>query len=212
MTDPAFAATHPADVAEEVARLQQIFPLLARQRSLGEAAKRTHRRLLATLALEGRPPADLDAAIVERLAAEDVIVMDAGRMTGAYPFSLVATPHRVWIGTTGIYAMCAIDAVAISAVWKVPTRIESECALTGTPIRVDQDPGSASADPSDLRLGIRWQAPRGSASTSMCREMVFLADPSVARRWQQGGGEASIYTLDEGIEFGRRFFAPLLVD
>jgi mercuric reductase len=179
---------------------------------MGAEAKRTHRRLLAALIREGRPPTDLDPAIVDRLAAEDVIVTEAGRIAGAYPFSLVATPHRIRIGDTSIYAMCAIDALAISAVWKVSTRTESECAVTGAPIRVEQQPGSVVAEPSDLRLGVRWQAPRGSASTSMCREMVFLADPSVARRWQRDGAEASIYTLQEGVEFGRRFFDPLLVD
>jgi hypothetical protein len=212
VTEPGSRSRPGTELVEDVARLQQNFPLLARQRRLGAEAKRTHRRLLAALIREGRPPTDLDPAIVKRLAAEDVIVTEAGRITGAYPFSLVATPHRIRIGDTSIYAMCAIDALAISAVWKVSTRTESECAVTGGPIHVEQQPPSVVAEPSDLRLGVRWQAPRGSASTSMCREMVFLADPSVALRWQRDGAEASIYTLEEGVEFGRRFFDPLLVD
>lgn len=212
MTDPASRTRSATDLVEDVARLQQNFPLLARQRRLGAGAKRTHRRLLTALVRDGRPPLDLDPAMVERLAAEDVIVTEGDRITGAYPVSLAATPHTISIGSNTIYAMCAIDAVAISPVWKVPTRIESECAVTGARIRVEQQPGSVEAEPSDLRLGVRWQAPRGSASTSMCREMVFLANPLVARRWQRDGSEASTYTLEEGVEFGRRFFEPLLVD
>jgi hypothetical protein len=212
MTEPASRPRSATDLVEDAARLHQNFPLLARQRRLGAEAKRTHRRLLTALVREGRPPTDLDPAMVERLAAEDVIVTEGGRITGAYPFSLAATPHRIDTGETTLYAMCAIDAVAISPVWKVPTRIESECAVTGAPIRVEQHPGSAGAEPPDLRLGIRWQAPRGSASTSMCREMVFLADPPAARRWERDGSEASTYTLEEGVEVGRRFFQPLLVD
>lgn len=200
------------DIAADVARLAANFPLLARQQSMGREVIREHRRLLDGIAREGRPPTDLDSAALERLAAEDVIVVDEGRVTGAYPFSLAPTPHRVRMGENATtYAMCSIDAVAISPVWGIPVHIESVCAVTGAPIRIEQNGDHGVSDPGDVRLGIRWQAPCGSASASMCREMVFLADPFVARRWEEGG-EASTYSLAEGIEFGRRFFQPLLID
>lgn len=213
MTDLATQLSATPDIAADVARLQEIFPLNARQRSMTEHVVREHRRLLNAFAREGRPPTDLDPLVLERLAAEDAIVVDEGLVTGAYPFSLVPTPHRVRIdGNATTYAMCSIDAVAISPVWGLPVHIESVCAVTGAPIRIEQNGNRGVSDPGDARLGIRWQAPCGSASASMCREMVFLAGPRVARHWQEEGGEASTYGLDEGIEFGRRFFQPLLTD
>lgn len=213
MSHPSAPSSPGVDVSGDVARLRSNFPLLARQRALAPDLRQAHRHLLNTIVHEGRPPTDLDSSGVRTLAAEDVIVADENGITGAYPFSLTPTAHRLRIGdTVEVYAMCSIDAVAVAPVWGLPTRIESTCAFTGVSIRVDQRQDGAGSDPGDVRLGIRWQVPQGSASTSMCREMVFLAGPDAARGWQEDGGEASVYTLEEGIEFGRRFFAPLLVD
>ena len=213
MNDLSTEPSPAPDIEADVARLATNFPLLARQQNMGPDVIREHRRLLDGIAREGRPPTGLDPAALERLAAEDVIVVEEGRVTGAYPFSLAPTAHRVRIGENATtYAMCSIDAVAISPVWAIPVHIESICAVTGAPIRIEQNGERGVSDPGDIRLGIRWQAPRGSASVSMCREMVFLADPFVARRWKDEGGEASTYSFEEGIEFGRRFFQPLLID
>lgn len=213
MTHPLAPSAPGVDLVRDVARLLDNFPLLTRQRAMTPDLRRAHRHLLNTIAHEGRPPTDLEPWAVRTLAAEDVIVADEHGITGAYPFSLMPTGHRLRIGgKVEVYAMCSIDAVAVAPVWRLPTRIESTCAYTGVPIHVDQQPDGAKSDPGDVRLGIRWQVPQGSASTSMCREMVFLAGPDAARGWQEDGGEASVYTMEEGIEFGRRFFAPLLVD
>lgn len=206
------SSTQP-DLTADVVRLQTNFPLLSRRRDLPPETRQAHSRLLEAIVSEGRLPVDLDPSAVSALAAVDVIVADESGVVGAYPFSLIPTAHRVTIdGTIEVNAMCAIDAVAIAPVWGLPTRTDSQCAVTGVPIRIDQGHDGAVSEPAGVRLGIRWQVPQGSASTSMCREMVFLSDAAVARGWQGVGGDASVYTLEEGIEFGRRFFAPLRAD
>jgi hypothetical protein len=42
-------------------------------------------------------------------------------------------------------------------------------------------------------------------------EMVFLKDRQTAEEWQDGDTEnVSLFTLPEAVEFGKRFFLPLL--
>lgn len=197
------------DIPADVDRLESNFPLRPRQHALDEHERAVHRAILDSFCRRGLPPENLDPSIVATLADNDLIVVDEGRMVGAYPFSLRPTDHHLLISATvRIDAMCAFDAVAVAPVWEVDTEITSTCAHTGVPVRVTQTPDPV-AEPADVHLGIRWQAPCGSASVSMCREMVFLADAEAAGEWQQAGPEASIYTLEEGVEFGRLLFAPL---
>jgi hypothetical protein len=197
------------DIPADVARLESDFPLRPRQLALDERERAVHRAILDSFCRRGLPPDELDPSIVGTLADNDLIVVEEGSVVGAYPFSLRSTDHHLLIsGTVRIDAMCAFDAVAVAPVWMVDTEINSTCAHTGVPIRVTQAPDPV-AEPSAVHLGIRWQAPCGSASVSMCREMVFLADAGVARAWKAAGPEASIYTLEEGVEFGRLLFAPL---
>ena len=68
---------------------------------------------------------------------------------------------------------------------------------------------SPSAD--RIRVGVRWQRPTACAAHVLCRQMVFLRDPEVAREWE--GGDAiskELFTLSEAIAFGDAFFSPLM--
>jgi hypothetical protein len=55
--------------------------------------------------------------VLAELAASDVIAFDdGGRIRAAYPFSPVPTLIRVrWPGGPTVHAMCAIDALGLSA-------------------------------------------------------------------------------------------------
>lgn len=206
-----------------VARLTGQLPLAPGQAALPDGYASVHRAILRGFADRGQAPslAELarespaDAAeVVQRLAEDDLIVLADGIVVGAYPFSLQPTAHRITIDGRGLFAMCSLDAVAIAPVFEREVRIESSCAVTDTPIRIHQSGQSVlSAEPRDLRLGIRWTEPVGSAAHSMCREMVFLADPDAAESWRGPDPEsAGVFDLSDGIEFGRRFFCPLLAD
>ena len=96
---------------------------------LTRAARQVHLAVMAAFAETGRAPArgELErsartngadpAAVLAELAARDVIVFGAdGEIRAAYPFSPVPTSIQVrWAGGPLTYAMCAIDALGISA-------------------------------------------------------------------------------------------------
>jgi len=57
------------------------------------------------------------AEVLTELADGDFLCLDpAGQITAVYPFSALPTRHRVRIsGNATVFAMCAIDALGISA-------------------------------------------------------------------------------------------------
>lgn len=203
-------------------RLGSQLPLAERQRALPPGHAVIHRAILGSFARVGAPPdrselaamADTDPGVIlERLAVDDLVVLDDGAVVGAYPFTLEPTAHRLVLeGTVEVNAMCSLDAVAVAPVFDRDVEIRSSCAVTGVPIRIHQRGSSMlDADPGGLRLGIRWLQPTGCAAHSMCREMVFLSDAETAASWRGPDPDgAGVYDLDEGIEFGERFFGPLL--
>lgn len=202
-------------------RLEDQLPLRERQRALPPTYADIHRRILHGFAEGGHPPSlsrlqtggrDEIGEVLERLAGDDLIVVENGEIVGAYPFTLESTPHRITVGEHDLNAMCSLDAVAIAPVFGVEVRTVSECAVTGAPVRVLQrDTAVTSAEPGELRIGIRWTQPQGCAAHSMCKEMVFLADDQAAAVWQGSDPEGDgIFTLSDAIELGFRFFRPLL--
>ncbi len=176
-----------------------------------------------SFATTGRPPvldvigraAEMDgAAVIDRLSSDDLIVEADGRIEGAYPFSLEPTPHVLSIGGFQVYAMCALDAVAVAPVFDLEVVTASRCAVTDAPIRVHQHGATVETfEPTDLRVGVRWQQPDGCAAHSMCRDMVFLSDLDTAEHWRgEDPDGAGVFDLHEAVDFGVGFFAPLISD
>ena len=81
------------------------------------------------------------------LAGRDVIAFDAdGEIRAAYPFSPTPTPIQVsWEGGPAAYAMCAIDALGISAMLGRPVTITA-AELRGTAVLCWRGPPAS--DPS----------------------------------------------------------------
>lgn len=127
--------------------------------SLSPAARAVHRWLLTVFAETGRARSrtDMDRAArehaaetgvahdedVAELTGHDVLALDGrGEIRAAYPFSPLPTRHRVtWDGGPTVYAMCAIDALGMSAILAVPVPVpvtitSAERTVT---IRVDHD-------------------------------------------------------------------------
>lgn len=215
------------ETAEAVARLNRQLPQLERQQTLGPALVALHRAVLRSLAQRGRPPGeheiaampgiDNPRAAIERLADLDLIVTGADRIRvlGAYPMTTEPTPHRLRLPGCEIFAMCALDAVSVSAMFELEVDIRSRCHLTGEPIHIRQmDTRILQAEPSDqVHVGIRWQAPVGFAAHSMCTEMVFLRDAATAADWRRGDeAHIDLFTLPEAVAFGAAFFVPLMSD
>jgi hypothetical protein len=76
--------------------------------------------------------------VLAELADGDFLCLDhAGQITAAYPFSATPTRHQVQIsGAATVFAMCAIDALGVSAMAGVPVVIDSADPFTGEPVTV----------------------------------------------------------------------------
>ena len=106
-----------------------------RQERLPGPLRELHRAVLRRFLATGAPPtarwlrqaaadAGLDASAVDDLADADAVHVVNGVVTVAYPFSGTPTPHRVELdGQPAVYAMCAIDALGMSAMLGHPVTI-----------------------------------------------------------------------------------------
>ncbi|HKJ10438.1 MAG TPA: organomercurial lyase [Gammaproteobacteria bacterium] len=213
-------------IAEGLARLNALLPLATRQRALAPAARELHRAVLSDFVTRGQPSSrallqarDPDADVDKLLAAlagQDLIVFGPdGEIAGAYPMTTEATPHRVQVNDHWIHAMCALDALAVAPMYDTATRVESTCHVTGAPVLLKQSAGTiVEAGPcAEMRVGIRWQEAGGCAAHSLCREMVFLADPDIASRWAgTDPSRYSLFTLPQAAALASAFFRPLVCD
>ena len=231
-------------VAEALHRLQDVLPLKERQQSLDRPLVEMHRAILRSLldrgaALTGDEIAamlgskDAAAQAVALLGSHDLVVRNelavhdekenkpvmldnqGGGVVGAYPMTTEETPHRVTVRGHNVYAMCAVDALAIGPMFDAETLIQSRCHVTGLPISIHQKGKEImEVEPSnEVRVGVRWTRLTGCCAHDMCRQMVYLKNAETAAAWQETDPLAiELYTLQETIEFGAAFFLPLLAD
>lgn len=207
-----------------VLRLNRLLPLKLRQDKHSPILKALHRAVIESLVTRGRPPSRAEIAArvgddrvdtsLALLADDDLVVLSADRreILGAYPVTSESTPHELRVNGHRIHAMCALDALSVGPMYGVPVAIRSHCRITAAPIHIRQDGECLiEANPPTTRVGIRWQAPSGSAAHSLCMEMVFLQDDDAAARWHGGDLQNhSLYTLEQAVAFGARYFRPLL--
>lgn len=195
---------------------------------LDPVEKAVHQEILRTFAATGRPPAprDLDAAtagsgrlthdVVNALHEADAIRLDLdGHITVAYPFSTGPTRHRVRIaGRVDAYAMCAIDALGISAMLVQDTRIESLDVTTGEPVTVTMTGDSTAWEPHRAVVFVGAASGGGPSSECCCNYLNFFADRDGAQAWIAAHPSVPGQILDqtEAIELGIRLFQPLLAD
>ena len=100
-------------------------------RALTPAARRMHRHVLTAFAATGRAPSreELErlasAGVLAELAEADVVAFDErGELRAAYPFSPHPTSITVtWPDGPTVYAMCAVDALGMSAMLDTPVII-----------------------------------------------------------------------------------------
>jgi hypothetical protein len=194
---------------------------------LSGPARQVHRAVLAAFARTGRPPgrgelerlvrghsADPDAVLAE-LAGTDVLAFAAdGEIRAAYPFSPVATPIRVsWADGPVAYAMCAIDALGMSAMLGRPVTITAAEPGTGRVITVHADADHARWDPRTTVVfaGSAGDA-RGPSADSACSYINFFTTVRAARAWARRHPEVTgrLLTQDAALRSGVAQFGPLL--
>lgn len=209
-------------ISAALERLNSILPLEHSQQSLPSSFQDLHRAILRSYVDLGRTYTrdemaqqvdDIDAA-TEVLKEKDLVVFDAnGAPTGAYPFTMEEREHRVTVNGHTVHCMCALDALAVSPMFNLITEISSRCHVTASPIDIRQQGTTVNPEAEKIYFGINWGAAStdNSCADSLCTEMLFLTDQAVAETWLKDASDhREIFSLDEAIEFGARFFVPLL--
>jgi len=205
-------------------RLISVLPLKDKQEACGKEMKALHQKILSSFVEQGRilsrdemsaHVGNVDDAVAVLKANDMVVFTEAGEPVGAYPFTMEEREHKIRINGHTVNAMCALDALSVSAMFKMDTHISSKCRVTGSPVSVRQY-GTTVTNPeetADLRFGIIWNAASSCSccANSLCMEMMFLKDGEVAKQWLAADEEnREIFTLAEAVEFGSRFFVPLM--
>jgi hypothetical protein len=174
--------------------------------ALTRPARQVHLAVLAAFALTGRAPmrGDLEriaraggadpAAALAELAERDVIAFDqAGEIRAAYPFSPSPTSIQVnWEGGPVTYAMCAIDALGISAMLARPVTITAAEPGTGRVITVHADRDRARWDP---RRAVVFAGTTGGdcchTADRTCGYINFFTTARAARTWARANPEVT---------------------
>jgi alkylmercury lyase len=206
-------------------RLISVLPLKERQESCGPEIKALHQNVLRSFVDKGRiltrdemarHVSSIDEA-VKALKGNDMVVFSSnGQPIGAYPFTMETREHRIRINDHIVHAMCALDALAVSPMFKMSAEITSTCRATGAPVIIKQSGTTIDnqEEAGDIRFGIIWGAASACSccANSLCMEMMFLKDGQVAEEWlATDRGNREIFTLAEAVDFGARFFVPLMV-
>lgn len=213
-----------AKLENALKRLQRILPLKQKQNECGKQIRELHQQVLRSFVIRGRiltreemaqHVSNLEDAVSVLRSSDMVTFSGDGNPLGAYPFTMEAREHKVRVNRHQVYAMCALDALAVSPMFGMKTQINSRCRVTGDPVNIQQS-GKTIENPDktgDVHFGIDWGAADADSScaNSLCMEMIFLRDSDVARQWLgDGSGDREIFTLPEAVEFACRFFVPLI--
>jgi hypothetical protein len=185
--------------------------------ALSEPSRKAHRHILEAFATTGRPPprTELDTAALDELAAADAIALDvAGEIRAAYPFSPAPTPIRVsWTGGPVAYAMCAIDALGMSAMLGRQVTITAAEPGTGRVIvvRVDGDKARSRPRTAVVYAGRLTSAEGPSVDTS-CPTISFFTTKRAARAWASSHPELTgeILRRDGALASGIAQFGTLM--
>lgn len=223
---PILRDTDTAKVDAALTRLAEILPLAQRKETCSPEARALHSAILWSFAQKGQPLSladvtnrmgkdKVEATMAELVSLDMVTRSTDGEPTGAYPFTTDAREHRVLVNGHWVHAMCAVDALAIAAIFETTTTIESTCRITGAAIAIHMQGATVTNQPqcTNLRVGVAWSSADGcsSCSDTLCTDMVFLRDAEAATTWRSVDTPGrEVFTLPQAVEFGRRFFTPLV--
>jgi hypothetical protein len=160
-------------------------------------------------------PFDVAEVLAELADGDFVYLDDAGQITAAYPFSALPTRHRVQIaGHAAAFAMCAIDALGISAMTGLPVVIESADPATGEPVTVHIDQADATWDPATAQVyvGRTGDGCAGPSASVCCGYINFFATRAAATAWAAAYPEITggILGQDRALQVGIGIFGQLL--
>lgn len=208
-------------VEHGIEKLDSILPLLSGIQSLDSEAAALYCRLLKSYVEKGRTltkeevnqyPGNAEKFLKEIVSRKLITIDGNGAVNGAYPFVSELREHRVTINNKNVSCMCALDALAVSPMFSLPTVIDSQCRITGNEIYLEQDGVSMQSGSLDAWFGIDWGAAssKTTCSASLCMEMIFLENEIVAKSWvTESLSTREIFDLSSAVEFAAGFFVPI---
>jgi hypothetical protein len=196
---------------------------------LSRPGRLVHQAILGAFASTGQSPscAALDqvagaagvelAAALAELNGADLIVLDPrGELLAAYPFSAAPTPHRLALGSgVSVHAMCAIDALGVSAMLGQPVTVTSAEPDTGRQVTVQVDGDQATwQPPTALVLAAATSDCCAPSAQRTCGYINFFATDAAALTWAGHHPELSWALLDQPQALATAIaeFGPLLRD
>ncbi|ORU92877.1 MAG: hypothetical protein A6F70_04040 [Cycloclasticus sp. symbiont of Bathymodiolus heckerae] len=205
-------------------RLTNILPLIKSQHECDPALKELHQQILRSFVANGRAllkeemaafVSNVPEALNELSERELVVLSQSGELTGIYPFSTQKRKHSVLINGYRVYAMCALDALAVAPLFDESTVVTSTCQVTDKPVLIEMRRGAVQnlEDVNDVHIGITWSAVDMTlnCADSLCLEMVFLINKQTAEGWQSAEvKDREVFALNEAVQFASLFFKPLL--
>lgn len=160
------------------AELERRVRLLIFERFLEHGTPPVTEQVMNELSLSRAPATDVlrDLEAARHIA----LVPGTARILMAFPFSAIATPFRVTVGSRSYFANCAWDAVAFHAMLGDEVRVDSFCHHCGDPIRIDLAGGRATkVDPPEalVYLALRPTEWWSDIISTCSNTMVFFASP-----------------------------------
>jgi hypothetical protein len=185
-------------------RLRAEFPLEERVGALPARTRGVYAQILQRWVRTGQVPqgADFPPEELEELAALDAIALTEPGI-GCYPFSAKPTGIRVSCAGNEVFAMCALDALAIPRLTHSPGAISAQCHGCGAPIHVvmNSDGSLPHDSPNSTHVIYRElaRAPRACCE-DLCPGINFLCG-------ECGDENAGSLTLPEAAAVAHAFFS-----
>ncbi len=156
--------------------------------------------------------------LLEQLRERDLVVLENGKIVGAYPFTDRNTGHHVTLSSGTINAMCAIDALGVGAMTRRDVTVASSCSYCSAPIRITTRGLGRELARVDPEIAVVWQSVRyhgACAAESLCRDTSFFCSVDHLAKWRRErcADEPGIQLrMDEALQMARALFDPILAN
>jgi mercuric reductase len=129
--------------------------------------------------------------LLDELGARDLVVLDGGRIIGAYPFTDADTGYRVTWDSHAANTMCAVDALGIGAMLGRETAIVSRCRHCGAPIRIETRDGGRRLELAEPEAAVVWLSTRYEGRCVPHLRVVRPRSSVRTRTWRCGEAKAN---------------------